>query len=569
MTTGHSLRSATLLLAVLLAACSQRGPSVPGSGAMGGTLVISVAADADEFLPPLTVNVTSVQVDGQLFEHLARPNGALNTIGDAGWTGELAQRWSWARDSLSIAFHLDPRAHWHDGQPVRARDVRFTYQLYRDPRTGSASGPLLALIDSVSTPDSLTAVFWFKQRSPEEFYDAAYQLAVLPEHLLDSVAPADLATSAFARHPIGSGPFRFVRWTPRQVVELAADTTYHLGRPRLDRLIWSIAPDPNATVMRVLAGEADVVEFLRAPDLAQVAARSDLRAVRYPSLGSYFLLFNEHDPNDRAREHPILSDRSVRRALAMAVDRRKLVRSVFDTLASVSLGPVTRAMSTWDSTLAQLPYNLDSARALLDAAGWRAASPGAIRHRNGVPLGFTIIVPSSSTPRMRMAVLLQSMLREAGAEVRLEPLDFPTWVQRMTTRHFDASMAGMQLDPAPSGIMQNWSSAAAQVKDGNNFGSYSNPAFDALLDSAVSRTDTAAAHRFYRDAYAMLISDAPAIWLYEPMNFAAVQRRVHPVGLRADAWWANLDRWYIPRAERIARDRIGAGAAPSMVAARP
>jgi hypothetical protein len=66
----------------------------------------------------------------------------------------------------------------------------------------------------------------------------------------------------------------------------------------------------------------------------------------------------------------------------------------------------------------------------------------------------------------------------------------------------------------------------------------------------------------------MLVGDAPAIWLYEPVNFAAVQRRVHPVGLRADAWWANLDRWYIPRAERIARDRIGPASAPSMVAAR-
>jgi len=569
MTTGHALRSATLLFTALLAACSPRGTAVSRGSAVGGTVVISVAADADEFLPPLTVNVTSVQVDGQIFEHLAQPNGALNTIGDAGWTGELAQHWSWARDSLSIAFHLDPRAHWHDGQPVRARDVRFTYQLYADPRTGSAAGPLIALIDSVSTPDSLTAVFWFRHRSPEEFYDAAYQLSVLPEHLLASVAPADLATSAFARHPIGSGPFRFVRWTPRQVVELAADTTYHLGRPSLDRLIWSIAPDPNATVMRVLVGEADVVEFLRAPNLAQVAAHADLRAVRYPSLGSYFLLFNERDPNDRARQHPILSDRSVRRALAMAVDRGKLVRSVFDTLASVSLGPVTRAMSTWDSTLAQLPFSPDSARVLLDAAGWRAASPGAVRSRNGVPLRFTIIVPSSSTPRMRMAVLLQSMMREAGAEVTLEPLDFPTWVQRMTTRHFDASMAGMQLDPSPSGITQNWSSAAAHVKDGNNFGSYSSAAFDALLDSAASRTDTASANRFYREAYAMLIGDAPAIWLYEPVNFAAVQRRIHPVGLRADAWWANLDRWYIPRAERIARDRIGPGASPSMVAARP
>ncbi|MGH7633788.1 MAG: hypothetical protein ACRENC_08655, partial [Gemmatimonadaceae bacterium] len=157
----------------------------------------------------------------------------------------------------------------------------------------------------------------------------------------------------------------------------------------------------------------------------------------------------------------------------------------------------------------------------------------------------------------RMAVLMQEMFRAVGARVDLEQTDFPTYVQRQESRQFDASMVAMQLDPTPSSIRQSWSSAAARTKDGGNFGAYANPAFDALVDSAITRSHPDAAHAYYRKAYAMLIADAPAIWLFEPMNFAGMQRRIHPTSMRADAWWAHLDQWSIPAAERTARDRIG------------
>lgn len=544
-----------LLLAGLTTAC--RRESRPGGGRGGGTIVISVPADADVLIPPLTVNSTSAQVDAQLFEHLAVPGGALNTIGDEGWFKGLANGWRWGADSLSLAFRLDPSARWHDGRPVRSGDVRFTWRLYTDSAVGSATGPLLANIDSVTTPDSLDAVFWFRHRSPEQFYDAAYRMFILPEHLLDSVKRGDLATSAFARAPIGSGPFRFVRWVPRQTIELEANRSYHRGRARLGRVIWSIAPDPRVAVTRVLAGEADMVEFLPPPAVAEIARHPDLKAVRYPSLGVAYLLFNERDPRDSSRPHPIFGSREVRRALTMAVDRASLVRSVFDSLATVAVGPVTRALPTYDSTLAQLPFAPDSARRLLDAAGWRATGPGGLRRKGGRPLRFGIIVPSASAPRMRMAVLMQAMFKAVGAQADIEAMDFPTHLQRLESRRFDASMNAAQLDPTPSSIRQSWSSAAMHARDGTNFGSYANARFDALVDSATARLDSAGANALYRRAYETLVADAPAIWLYEPVMFAGVQRRIRTADLRADAWWAHLDQWYIPPRERIARDRLG------------
>jgi peptide/nickel transport system substrate-binding protein len=542
------------LLTAVAAGCRKDAPAAEGA-ADGGTLVISSGSDATILFPPLTVNVTSAQVEAQIFEHLAEPGPALNMIGDEGWEGRLASSWSWSPDSLSIAFRIDSMARWQDGPPVRAADVAFTYDVYTDSLVGSTVAPLLSEIDSVTVRDSLTALFWFSHRSPEQFATAAMQMRILPEHLLSKADRKELASSDFARNPVGSGPFRFVRWVPRQVIELEANTNYHLGRPHLDRVIWSIAPDYNAAFMRLLSGDADLLEYMRPGDFEPLAKHPEIKTVRYPSLIYGFLLFNERDPNDRSRPHPIFGDRMVRRALTMAIDRVQLVRSVYDSLAVPAIGPFTEALSTYDSTIRQIPYDPDSAAALLDAAGWRDANGDGWRERNGRQLRFTIIVPSSSTPRMRAAVIMQEMFKQVGVRAEIEQMDFPTHGSRQEARRFDASMNTMSSDGIPSTIRQLWSTAAA--KEGSNYGSYESPRFDALVDSAASQMDPAKAEAYYRQAYQLLADDAPAIWLFEPLSFAAMQQRIHPEGMRANGWWLNLKDWYIPQGERIARDQVG------------
>ena len=542
------------ILAMALSACHQDDRAARQSDD-GGTLVIASGSDATILFPPLTMNVTSAQVEAQIFEHLAEPGERLNMIGDADWKGRLARSWSWGADSLSIAFRIDSMARWQDGPPVRASDVAFTYDVYTDSTVGSTVAPLLADIDSVTVRDSLTAVFWFSHRSPEQFVTAAFQMRILPEHLLSTIDRKELESSDFARNPIGSGPFRFVRWVPRQMIELEANTGYHLGRPHLDRVIWSIAPDYNAAFMRVLSGDADILEYMRPGDFEPLAKHPELKAVRYPSLIYGFLLFNERDPDNRKRPHPIFGDRTLRRALTMAIDRPQLVRGVYDSLAVPALGPFTEALSTYDSSIVQIPYDPDSAAALLAAAGWRDTDGDGWREKNGRQLRFTMMVPSSSTPRMRAAVIIQEMFKKVGVRAEIEQMDFPTHGSRQEARRFDASMNTMSSDGVPSTIRQLWSTAAA--KEGSNYGSYENPRFDALVDSASAQMDPEKAGAYYREAYQLLVDDAPAIWLFEPLSYAAMQQRIHPVGMRANGWWLNLDEWYIPDSLRLARDRIG------------
>ena len=408
-----------------------RGSESPSAkAAAGGTLVISAGGDPDILIPALLSSTQAAQITDLVYDRLAMIGDSLSIVNDAGFTPQLADRWTWGADSLSIAFHINPRAKWHDGQPVRASDVRFTFQSTTDSTLGSGVRPLVTNIDSVTTPDSATAVFWFHARSPQQFYDATFQMPIMPEHVWRGIAPSAWRGSEPSKHPIGSGQYRFVRWVPKAVVELAADTGNYRGSPKLSRVIWSIAPDFNTAVTRFLSGEADFFEALRPENLAEVAKHPELRTKRYRGMAYTYAQFNLRDPANGARPHPIFGNRELRRALTMATDRTTLVRSVYDSLALPALGPTVRAYPTTDPNLAQIPFDLPRARQILDSLGWRDADGNGIRERNGRPLQFSLAVPGTSKARVRLAVLLQEQLRQAGAKVDVEQLDFPVMMER-------------------------------------------------------------------------------------------------------------------------------------------
>src|SRR3989442_14017785 len=323
-----------VLVVAVLAACERRGGC---TGPYCGTLVNAAVAEPGTLLPPSSEDIVASDIDEQLFLKLADVGMSENTLGDEDFQPLLAQKWEWD-GPLTLVFHLDPRARWQDGPPVTAADVEFTFNAYNDSAVGSPYRPKLPRIASVTQRDSLTAVFRFKERYPEMFYDAVYHMRILPAHLLRPVPRDQWRTAPFGRLPVGDGPYRFVRWQPAQSIELVADSTFFLGRPGVRRLIWRFTPNLQVAVQQVIADQADIREQLVTPDNVK-RARDARQLAIYPFRGSVytFLSFNQRAADDTTKPHPIFGDREVRRALAMAVDRASLLKSARRTSRSAKI----------------------------------------------------------------------------------------------------------------------------------------------------------------------------------------------------------------------------------------
>lgn len=541
-----------LVTAGLAAACggSDQAPGTDGAG--GGTLVVVVPAEPATLFPPQVIGTQGAAVIGALFDRLADIGPALETYGDAGFQPRLARSWAWAPDSLSIAFSLDSAARWHDGAPVRAADVVYTFRAYTDDSIGADAKSLLGNIDSVTAQDARTAVFWFKRRLPQQFYDATYPMYILPSHLLDTIPMASVGRSPFARAPIGTGRFRFVRWEAGQRIEVVADTANARGRAALDRVIWSIAPDFGAATVKLFAGEADFLETVRPENLPQLAQTPSLRLVMNPALAYNFVALNQRDPADTTRPHPVFGDPRVRRALAMGIDRERLVRNVLDSLGAVALGPAPRALIPDTTAFRQLPYDPAAARALLDSAGWRDTDNDGIRDRNGRPLAFDISVPNSSPTRQRFAVLMQEQYRAIGVKASPVLLDINALIERNANLRFDSYLGGWATNPGLVGMRQTWMSTGQ-----SNEVRYRSRAFDAYVDSALSSFDAATSRRLWARAFQQAVDDVPALWLYEQRAPVVLHRRFIVPPLRADGWWADLAEWRVDPAQQLDRDRIG------------
>jgi peptide/nickel transport system substrate-binding protein len=541
-----SIRKCALVCAVLLCGCGNENRSVSDSP-NGGTIVIGASADPGPLFPPAS-RITESQAASELvYEYLADVGPAMNTLGDSGFVKELASGWKWSADSSSIAFSLNPLARWHDGANVTSRDVAFTFAVNRDPSLGGDAASL-SDIDSVSTPDSATAVFWFNRRTPQQFYKAASQMLILPSHLLGAVRHDSLAAFMAEHEAIGTGRFRPGKWEKGSRFELVAVDSHYRGRAKPDRIIWSVANDYQSSITQLMGGVTDVYPYLRPETVGQVAEGGKFNVVSLPGMDYAFMSFN--------LRKPLFASREMRRALTMALDRQAMVKNLFDTLAAVPVGPTVRAYATTDTSIVQIPFDTASAARILDSLGWKRGADG-MRRRNGQPLQFTLIVPSTSRARVGIAPLIQAQLRKAGVEMQVEQMDFSAFGDRWSSHDFDAALGSWHENSAPGAIRGTWTTAATG-KDGSNYGNYRNPVFDAQVDSALSAPDIPSSRGFFKRALQTIVDDAPAIWLYEPRTVLGIQSRIHTTPFRPSAWWLDVANWSIPASNRIERDLIQA-----------
>ena len=499
-----------------------------------GTVVVAATSEPSSLVPPLIGETVGRDISDQVFERLAYLEPRASPIDPKSFRPGLAR--SWERiDPLSWRFHLRPGAQWHDGRPVTADDVVFSFAAFTDSTLDAVARGYLAGKVQTTAEDSSTIRVAFIEPSPEQLYDATYHVRILPRHIWDSIPRDRWAADTNLAHLVGSGPYRIQSWQRGRFLTLAADTAGgKSGRdlPAVRRAVWRFAPDPEAALSLLLSHEADVMETVGSPDRVQRVARdTSYRTEAYPAAVYGFLAFRVADKT--GRPHPVLGDGALRRALTQAVDRRRLAGALFGPYTKVPPGPMSQLLWIWDDDTQVVPF--DSAQARESVAG--------LKRRHPVK-NIDILVPATSSSRRQLALAIQEAWRRAGVGATVTAVDFPVFQERLAQGRFDSYIGAYLDEPSPRGLIDQWTRAGW---GGANYGRYGNPVFDSLVLAASRQGDVAGARKLWREAMDTLNADAPAIFLYSLANVAAVSRKLEGVELDPYSWASGLAGWGIGR----------------------
>jgi peptide/nickel transport system substrate-binding protein len=534
--TSHRLLAAGLVLAAVLPLGSPVAAQRPRDPA---TLAIAYPRDPSSPIPTLwRGDNANRDVSDLIFLRLADLGPELGTIGDKGFVPRLAKRWE-RRDPLTLVFELDPRAHWHDGRPVTSADVLLGFERARNPKISAQTSTLLRRIQSVTAEGDRRVVVKFSEAYAEQLYDAVYHALPLPAHLISGVVPESLSTAPFVAAPIGNGPYRFVRRVPGQVTELEADSSFFLGKPKVRRVLFLVAADAEARANLILSGTADAVDGIYSFDNpARLEKLPDYQYYPVPGLSLIYINFNQRDPADSSKPHPILSDVVLRRALVLGVDRQLIASASYGPFTTSPAAPLSAILGRSLDAPPTPPYDTATASKLLASRGWIDHDGDGIRDKDGRPLSLTLLVPAPVAARRVMATRLQEAYRKVGIDLKLDVTEGSVYFERHLAGRFDLDFYGVTQDPSPSGLTQTWTCAGI---GGSNVSHYCDPAVDSLIARAtVARTG---AQGLWRTALRRMADDYPAMFMAALVSTVAVHRRFQEVRLPPGTLWSGVWQW--------------------------
>lgn len=446
----------------------------------------------------------------------------------------LAESWEISEDKLKYTFKIREGIKWHDGTPFTAEDIVFSYRSIMNPKVDSPQlRAYFQEIRDVKAIDDLTVEFTYARP-----YFLALEfcggMPIVPKHIFDK---GDFNTNPAGRNPVGTGPYKFVKWTTGRDIVIEKNPDYWGEKPKLNKIVFKIITD-NTVAFQVLKREE--------LDVSSLTPIQWERQTETPSFQENFDKLSYFTPNYSYigwnSKRPFFADKTVRTALTHLVDRELILEKILYDLGAIVTNPFYINSPEYDKSIDPYPYDPKKAEELLEQAGWIDHDGDGIRDKDGVKFAFEFLIPGGSETGEKIATILKEELDKMGIQMDIRKTEWAVFTSRLMDRNFDAvtlawSM-GIESDP-----YQIWSST--QAESGSNFVGFKNEEADKLIVEARTEFDREKRQKLYKRFAEIVHEEQPYTFLFCRKSTVAVNKRfenvtVYPVGIDPVEWHVPL-----------------------------
>lgn len=529
--------------AAVLAACSKTG-SAGGSagtptGIIPGTLRIAIQSDLKNLNPLLANNTTDTMVARLMFEPLLSADPHGNPVPMLATQVPTTANGGISKDGLTVTYHLRPNADWSDGVPVTSNDVKWSWEAIVNKNNNVISTADFDVVKSIDTPNAKTVVVHLKHKfAPfiNEFFaegDASYDVA--PAHVLAKYP--NVNNVPFNSNPtVTDGPFTFVRWVRGDHLEFAANPKFFMGAPKLKRVLVEVVPDENTTINML---RTHAIDWMFESSINNYPSVKTI-----PGIKIYWDHLNGYEYLQINTQRPFLQDVRVRRALALALDKRELVNTLTFGQQQEAYEDQPSFMWSFDRGLKEYPFDVAQARALLQQAGWTMGSDGYM-HKAGQRLTLVLVTDNSNATRRKAVVEIQAMLAKIGIRVEMKYFQGDVLFAPageggvLSSGSFDIAYDGWIAGVDPDDSSQFLCAQAAP--NGENYARYCSTEMDALQTQAIDHYNQATRKAAYDRIQQLTYRDVPYIYVYyetfmQPISTAFHGFAPNPVTEDWNAW---------------------------------
>lgn len=531
-----------LLLAALLAGCRRETPAPPPPAPKkaatpvqtgpvdGGRVTIRLESD------PETLNAVlqTTEDERQVLSFLHDP--LIDFDKNAKPIPATAARWEVLDGGKTYVLHLDPRATFSDGHPVRASDVVFTLDKIVNDQSPQYSGWFASLdLAQTKAVDERTVRVVFKDARVAQLL--AFNIAVLPQHVYGK---GDFGK---IRQVVGNGPYVVISREVGRTIVLRRNAKYWRTKPHIEHVTFRLIADDTTAWNALKRGDVDVARvnnstWHRGKDDPQIQAKLDFHNIYFLSYNA--ILWNLSDAK--------LNDVRVRRALAMSFDRNAVIQQLYFGEARPVSGPFTPDQWANNPNVQPVEFNLQGAAALLSSVGWRDTNSDGVLDRNGEKFELRLLIPAGNQPTIDQSQILQDALAQIGVKLEVTPIDGAALIEQVVNRNFQAAFLAWVNEPDPDPFSLFHSSQLPP--EGFNVVGYKNPEADQLIEAARVQTDPLRRTELYHQLHELLARDQPYLWTLQVAMKWAVNKRVQNVqastaGLGLYAWHPGPRSWWV------------------------